>query len=214
MRHQPSSETAEAIYLTSGCVTPAAEEAEAAFKGGDRNASLLFAVRQPDCRDVPRVRLALLRRRGGGARLGPGWPQCSAALGGNAVPATGSSPAGALRRATICAQVLPRWSVEADFVDGSDLNALARGALGAGQEGFRSGPQRSDDTVGRRARSRRVRNRDAHAAGAQSLSTMSSGFLVFSPLATARMPRYSATKHRRPRALPGWRSAFSSAQFV
>ena len=187
-------ETAEALYLTSGFVYDSAEQAEAAFK--DEIDKFIYSR-------YGNPTVAMFEER---LRLLEGAEACFATASGMAAVFTSL--------AALCAQgdrivssralfgscfviideILPRWGVEAVFVDGPDLRPVAR----------RLWPSRRPRSSSRR-RATRCRSWStsgpscdlAHAAGAQVVVDNVFGTPVFSrPLEHgADIVVYSATKH-------------------
>ncbi|WP_462286917.1 O-succinylhomoserine sulfhydrylase [Nostocoides sp.] len=116
-------ETAEGMFVTSGFVYGSAEEAEATFKeeierfSYSRYGSPTVAMFEE--------RLRLLEGAEAAYATGTGMAAVFAALGGLCAAGARIVAARALFGTcyTICAEVLPRWGVEAVFVDGTNLEA-------------------------------------------------------------------------------------------
>ena len=186
-------ETAEGLFLTSGYVYSSAEEAERTFTeeierfSYSRYANPTVAMFED--------RLRLLEGAEAAYATGTGMAAVFAALGG----LCGAGDRIVASRAlfgtcyAICAQVLPRWGVEAVFVDGTDLDAWREALSVPTTAVFFETP--SNPTM--RLVDIAAVSELAHAAGATVVVDNVFGTPVFSsPLAHgADVVVYSATKH-------------------
>lgn len=186
-------ETAEGLFLTSGFVYGSAEEAEATFKeeierfSYSRYGSPTVAMFEE--------RLRLLEGAEAAYATGTGMAAVFAALGGLCAAGDRIVAARALFGTcyTICAEVLPRWGVEAVFVDGTDLDAWRAALAVPARAVFFETPSNPTMQLVDIAAVSEL----AHAAGATVVVDNVFGTPAFSaPLAHgADVVVYSATKH-------------------
>lgn len=212
MRRSQFEETAEAIYLTSGYVYASAEEAEATFKEEIERFS--YSRYGNPTVAMFEDRLALLEGAEAAYATGTGMAAVFAALGGLCGAGDRIVASKALFGTcyTICAQVLPRWGVEAVFVDGSDLNAWREALSVPTKAVFFETPSNPTMQLVDIAAVSEI----AHAAGAQVVVDNVFGTPVFSaPLAHgADALVYSATKHIDGQGRTMGGAVLGSAQFV
>lgn len=122
LARSPFDETAEALYLTSGYVYPSAEEAAAAF-AGDVQRYTYSRVRNPTV-TMFEQRIAALEGAEAGWATATGMSAVFNAMaamlrqGDRVVAARGLF--GSCYQ--ILADILPRWGIHTDFVDGHDLD--------------------------------------------------------------------------------------------
>ena len=122
-------ETAEALFLTSGFVYDSAEQAEATFAGTDR-ALPVFPLRQPDRRACWRSAWRCSKAPRPAAPPPPAWPRCMPRCCRHLKTGDRVVASRALFGSChwIVSTLLPRYGIETEFVDGADLDAVARGA--------------------------------------------------------------------------------------
>lgn len=122
----PFEETSEAIFLTSGYVYPSAEEAELAFKG-DKQRYIYSRYANPTL-SVFEERLALLEGAEYCTSTASGMSAVFAALAsqlkaGDRIVASRALFGSCL---FIIAEQLPKFGIEAEFVEGTDYDAWAK----------------------------------------------------------------------------------------
>ena len=122
LRRSQFEETAEAMYLTSGYVYPNAAEAEATFTEEIQRYS--YSRYSNPTVSMFEERLAALEGAEACYATPTGMSAVFAVLGGLCAAGDRIVAAKALFGTcySICADVLPRWGVEAVFVDGTDLD--------------------------------------------------------------------------------------------
>ena len=128
-------ETAEALFLTSGFVYDSAEQAEATFNGSiDHYQYSRFG--NPTVAMLER-RLALLEGAEACRATATGMAAVNAALLAHLKAGDRVVASRALFGAChwIVSTLLPRYGIASEFVDGADLDAVARGAGAAGRAG-------------------------------------------------------------------------------
>jgi len=186
-------ETAEAMYLTSGYVYDTAGEAEATFlEEVDRYSYSRYA--NPTV-TMFEERLAALEGAQAAYATPTGMSAVFAALGGLCAAGDRIVASKALFGTcyTVCAEILPRWGVEAAFVDGTDLDAWREALSVPTKAVFFETPSNPTMTLVDIAAVSEL----AHAAGATVVVDNVFGTPLFSsPLQHgADLVVYSATKH-------------------
>ncbi|WP_459643869.1 O-succinylhomoserine sulfhydrylase [Kineococcus sp. NUM-3379] len=186
-------ETAEALYLTSGFVYPSAATAEAAFKGEDDH----FIYSRYGNPTVSVFEERLRQIEGAEACFGTASGMAAVFNALAALLASGDRLVAARSLFgscyVICDEILPRWGVETEFVDGEDLDQWERALSRPAQAVFFETPANPMQTLV----DIEAVSTMAHAAGAQVV--VDNAFV--SPVAQQSIPLgadvvvYSATKH-------------------
>lgn len=189
----PFEETSEAIFLTSGYVYPSADEAELAFKG-DKQRYIYSRYANPTL-SVFEERLALLEGAAYCTSTASGMSAVFAALAsqlkaGDRVVASRALFGSCL---FIIAEQLPKFGIEAEFVEGTDYDAWAKALSKPANVVFMETPSNPCLEVIDIAKVSEL----AHAAGARVVvDNVFATPVLQRPLALgADIVVYSATKH-------------------
>ncbi|MCK5777859.1 MAG: O-succinylhomoserine sulfhydrylase [Rhodospirillales bacterium] len=192
-QRSPFEETSEAIFLTSGYVYPSADEAELAFKG-DKQRYIYSRYANPTL-SMFEQRLALLEGAAYGVATASGMSAVFAALAsqlkaGDRIVASKALFGSCLY---IIADQLPKFGIEADFVDGTDYDAWAKALSTPANVVFMETPSNPCLEVIDIAKVSEM----AHAAGARVVvDNVFATPILQRPLALgADIVVYSATKH-------------------
>ncbi len=192
-QRSPFEETSEAIFLTSGYVYPSADEAELAFKG-DKQRYIYSRYANPTL-SMFEQRLALLEGAAYCVATASGMSAVFAALAsqlkaGDRIVASKALFGSCLY---IIADQLPKFGIEADFVDGTDYDAWAKALSTPANVVFMETPSNPCLEVIDIAKVSEM----AHAAGARVVvDNVFATPILQRPLALgADIVVYSATKH-------------------